>query len=192
MAKSLDEKILNEWLGEHGPYEVCMARYCLDGMLKATEQLAYNAHYEAFVVHARLLVDFFTGRQKKDDLKATVYSASYRAPKREHLNKAMEKVDQQVFHPTAKRTLSRADKVDLDDCIAISKWIELALEQFLEALSSTKHSGIWASEKARDDLIVRLITVSPAAPSASSSDPQTSTTSFGAESVYIINGNGKV
>jgi len=188
MTKRLDEVMLDEWLDEHGPYEVCMMRYCIDGMLKATEQLAYNAHYEAFAVHARLLVDFLTGRQKKDDVKATVFCESYRPPKREHLNKALEKLDHQVFHPTAKRTLSRTDKVELDDCIAISEWIELALKQFLTALSSTKYAGKWDSAKARDDLIVRMIRVSPATLSASSADPQSFTTGIIAENVYKIKG----
>lgn len=187
MAKDVDEVALSEWLSEHGPYEICMQRYCRNKMHEAKEQLDYNAHFDAFATHARVLIDFFTGR-RKGDLFATTFVSAYRAPKREHLQTAINRIDAQVAHPTLDRVIQSADKISRDDCDKIALWIESALESFLKALP-TERRQLWDDGKARNDLVTTYYVASGQL-SASSADPVIVSVTVGASPTVTLKTNG--
>lgn len=177
MAKEHSKEALSDWLDEHGPYDLSMMRYGFDKMSKAVEPMDYNAHFECFILKARVLVDFLTGRQKGSDIKTIHFVPGFTAPPRKHIEGVMAKVNDHSAHPSANRPDSDKAKIALEQCREIGLWIEGAMDAFLKSLPADR---TWNRAKSRDDLRVPAVLTVSSVVSQSSAPTMTSSISTAA------------
>jgi hypothetical protein len=180
-AKQSDRDYEIAWLKDHGPYELCMMRYGLARMKTAIDQLEYNAFFECFCVKARSLVDFLTRRRANNtNFDAKDFDENYSAPPRQHVQSVINRLDDHVVHAGAKRPMTSEGKITLEECNELSEWIELAMSQFLKGMPE-KNQDLWDEKRAA---IPTTIIFVGSAISASSADPQSSTTASLAGNAY--------
>jgi len=107
LTSATDEDIL----GEHLPYELWMLRQTYErlGSPSPDNVLCY-ALIESFCIHARLLLEFFEGKQGN---RAKDYTGgSYQAVHLDNLTKAEKnKLNTQIAHMTGQRTVDSSDKI---------------------------------------------------------------------------------
>ncbi|WP_282949535.1 MULTISPECIES: hypothetical protein [unclassified Sphingopyxis] len=100
-----------EILGEHLPYELWMLRET-DARLKSPPEdyVLRNALIEAFCIHARQLLEFFDNKQGKHAKDFT--GGNYAAAHLSGLTRSeRDKLNTQIAHVTAKRTINPAEKI---------------------------------------------------------------------------------
>ena len=155
MATLLTGDVIANWLDEHLPYELSMLRYSFRRMQAAAEPFDYNAHYECFVVKARLFWLFLANKEEKGNVQASDFELAFRAPDRQHIQAALNKLNSQVLHTGEARPTEASGKVNLSDCRRIVEWAESGMDGFLEALTPERRA-LWNSAKAREDLRVTM------------------------------------
>lgn len=120
---------------------------------------------------ARNWIDFLTGRgSDKKNFDAHDFLPGYKAPPRSHLQMKINDLDGHVVHLSKKRPTESSKKISLDDCIALSQWIESAMSDFLKGLSP-ENARHWNHGKANCVPPQLSLTLPKAKPSASSADP---------------------
>lgn len=149
---------LDNWLRDHLPYELSMLRYTLREMHSAQTQGDYNAYYESFAIHSRVLFDFITGREPKN-VRAVCFVPDYDCPKRkrDQVQSFMNKINPAVAHAGPTRPSDLGDKVQRADCVRVGFWIEEMMRPFVSGLSP-KDREKWNAEMARDDLAITVST----------------------------------
>jgi hypothetical protein len=123
----------NEYLREHLPYEMKMLRYTSKQMLERQHYLSWNAHYEAFAVHARNLANFLSN-DDKGNFKAREFVSTFSAKKGE-LGTAMQTLTNQVFHLAKSRPSTPIGKFNTEHATPVCEWIENNFADFLNKLS---------------------------------------------------------
>lgn len=158
--------VKEQWLADHGPYELCMMRYCFNRLSHAANQLDYNAHFECFASKARVLVDFLDNRGKQsNDIRAVDFTSSYSPPRTEPVKNIISKLSPHVAHASTQRPKTADEKISREDSAKLAEWIEQAMEKFLTSLApETKQ--LWANDKA--GFKTGILVVEAGTPSASS------------------------
>jgi hypothetical protein len=130
---SRDQKIKH--LGDHLPYELLMLRHAYRQMLVDRYALDWNAFYEAFVVHARILFEFLMNEGGPNNFKARDFSSEFIAKKCDTVQRLINQhLHWQVFHFGKQRKSDDEDKVGNEERRAIFDWIEENFTTFIAAL----------------------------------------------------------
>ncbi|WP_409189835.1 hypothetical protein [Bradyrhizobium sp. RDM4] len=142
----IEEQQKKDWLSEHLPYELMMARYSIAQLRQATFWLDWNAFHASFAVSARNLAAFLTNGEKKGNtnFQAHDFIEGFRSRKGD-LAPAFVKLDPQVFH-LGKVRPTDVGKFTLEEAVAIHSWIESEMEKFVEQLGSLR--GHWNARRA--------------------------------------------
>jgi hypothetical protein len=168
----IEEQQKKEWLNEHLPYELMMARHSIAQLRQhSTFWLDWNAFLSSFAVSACNLAAFLTNGEKKgNNFQAHDFIEGFRSRK-ETLAKVFEKLEPQVFH-LGKARPTDAGKFTLQEAEAIQSWIEREMGQFVKQLGSwRKH---WNEQRATPEdrpvgPVLRITGLEPQ--TASSADP---------------------
>ena len=145
----MPDKILLKLIEEHLPYEVDMLRgtyqrLCiLDQTGPETEareqQICRHALIEAFCIHGRALLDFFSNTGKGDDALAQDFTNGYIPPfdqTQEPLKSLRTKLNKQIFHLTKNRAAFEIDKFSPSrDAPTVLSHIEGAIDEFRKFLN---------------------------------------------------------
>jgi hypothetical protein len=172
----IEEQQKEDWLNEHLPYELMMARYSI-GQLRqlSTFWLDWNAFLSSFAVSACNLAAFLTNGEKKgNNFQAHDFIEGFRSRK-ESLSKVFEKLEPQVFHLGKARPTDQG-KFTLQEAEAIHRWIEGEMDQFVRQLGSWRRH--WNEQRATPESrpagpTLRFTGMEPQ--TASSADPITPT-----------------
>jgi hypothetical protein len=188
-----DDEQKNEYLREHLPYELKMLHYTSKQMLEWQHYLSWNAHYEAFAVHARNLVKFLSNGDD-GNFKADQFIRGGFKARTDHICSLMRKLDKQVFHSAKNRPSTLVGKFSADDAPPVCEWIEKNFADFLGKLSPEQRQ-MFDDKKAdpsADEATPQPARgpTAPAAPQSacSSVGVQTYTTSFD-RSVWVVSQN---
>jgi hypothetical protein len=120
---SREKKIIH--LGDHLPYELLMFRHAYQRALEERYQLDWNACYESFALHSRILFNFLMN----------------------------EDLHWQVFHFGKQRKSEDEEKVGREERKIIFEWVERNLTEFEKALANTDFAQYWNRERARLDKV---------------------------------------
>jgi hypothetical protein len=87
-------------------------------------------------MHARALEEFLTKKPKtKNDVRASLFVApGFRAPRKDGIQRALDKIDPQMMHTGRQRTIDPIDKLQTNHATKLLDWIEEGLIKFNEAL----------------------------------------------------------
>lgn len=142
---SLDASI-KDHLSEHIPYSVMMLRYASHRLCQCPPLTAidWNAYYECWAVHARLLANFLTNNSDQTRFRITDLTAGYQydtggvAP-------ILGQLNVQVMHFNPDRTKDNAKKINGADVAALTNWIEGAIAKFKCTLRK-EYREFWGEE----------------------------------------------
>jgi hypothetical protein len=143
-----------EHLGDHLPYEVLMLRHTYDRMNDPRYPLDWNAYYEAFAVHARVLFDFLVNEPDSRNFKASEFATSFKVKTdreiREIQRIVRQELNTQVFHFGKHRSSEPSEKVDLEKVNRVHKWVTDNFSRFIRELNGDlkKH---WYPDRADPD-----------------------------------------
>jgi hypothetical protein len=127
LAKIKADK-MREVLTEHLPYEVQMMRTARELLgTRIQDQWFYNIVHESFFLHARNLIEALQG---DNDFKPKEICEKWSRPP--FIRNMMEKINQQIQHIAAHRTIVHDNKLKFDEVTRVAQWIEDEL-QSLEA-----------------------------------------------------------
>ena len=135
------------FLVEHLSYELLMLRFTHGELSKSQDQLVWNAMYESFAVHARILRTFLASGGGNTNMNASDYiegfKASVPAPEVDSQRKSL---DPQIFHLGKIR--KEADrKPHLDKLSKLFAWLEENTARFGDELPDPFRK-YWQPEKA--------------------------------------------
>ncbi len=122
---------ITDHLSEHIPYSLLMLRYALYCLRAPRSQLDWNAHYECFAVHARLLAVFLTDDSDQTTFRISDLTTGYSVVTQ---LKVFHKLNEQVLHFNSRRTKDAKDKIDGTEVARMASWIERAFSDFEKAL----------------------------------------------------------
>jgi hypothetical protein len=100
------------------------------------EQLDCNAFLESFGVHARNLVDFFSGRPRENCQNARGYVSDFEVPDQRRVEKALARLDRVTLH------LNRQEKFDVSDARELYAWIVPVVLRFQEQLAPSYRASL--------------------------------------------------
>ncbi|MDF0585039.1 hypothetical protein [Bradyrhizobium yuanmingense] len=141
-------------IGHHIPYEVRMMRQTYAMLADGAtclwfSQTVLNALIESFAIHARSLIEFFSGDHSPSDntaaamhfAKSTFTPCSEEGPSRTLLGK----LNAQIAHPSYSRSDKPEDKLTAVDRTELMQFIEKELNRFSQEIKTTyeKH---WPSD----------------------------------------------
>jgi hypothetical protein len=92
-----DQRLRVDFLTEHLPYEVQMLEYCAACVRILPPSLSWNAHYECFCVHARVLYEFLTN-EGSDSFRACEFVRDFSSRKSNETIRIMPLINRQVLH----------------------------------------------------------------------------------------------
>src|SRR5215213_2141554 len=118
------------WMKEHLSYEVLMLRYTMSKIQVLPEGLDWNAYYESFCTHARLLRDFINNDQGQNNFKAKEFIVGFHETIPKPLGNVMSAMNAQVFHPGKSRPSKQEEKVHAGKAREVYDWIEGAMGRF--------------------------------------------------------------
>jgi hypothetical protein len=135
--KDMTPKELTDYLRDHIHYEVLMLRHCYERM-GTSRGLDFNAFLEAFAVHARVLAEFLSeGAKTRNDVRARQYVGGFRSERKDGLIRdTLDKLDEQIFHSSAKRTKDPEKQFNTNLATELWSWIERDVLKFNAALQS--------------------------------------------------------
>lgn len=97
-------------------------------------QLIHNANVEAFLVHARNLIEFFKNKEPCD-FDPRLFTKPGYEPNGNFIDSTLEaKINQQISHLTAERTAIAEEQLGPDEWAKIRGTIEAEIERFEKAL----------------------------------------------------------
>jgi hypothetical protein len=145
----MPDQALVQIIDEHLPYEIDMLRgiYQHFGVSKINPTLSdfdkkilYFSQIEAFCVHARALLDFFSNKRTyPTDSIAGDFTTGYQPTfdlTTEPLKSLYTKLNKQIFHLTTNRTIIDAEKFQPDkDPATLPQAIEAAITNFTACLT---------------------------------------------------------
>jgi hypothetical protein len=119
-----------EHLGDHLPYELLMLRYAYEPTGEDHYQLAWNAYYESFALHARILFDFLTNKKDRGNINfvATDFVTGFTAKEDEEVRRLVnQNLNWQVFHFGKQRKSELEKKLGTEERKKIFDWIDRTL-----------------------------------------------------------------
>ncbi|WP_029081793.1 hypothetical protein [Bradyrhizobium sp. th.b2] len=168
----IEEQQKKDWLNEHLPYELMMARYSVAQLSQATFWLDWNAFLASFAVSACNLAAFLTNGEKGNNFRAHDFIEGFRSRKGDLAN-TFAMLEPQVFH-LGKARPTDDGKFTLQEAIAIHDWIESEMEKFIRQLGSWREH--WNEQRATPvdrpaGPILQITGLQAQVQTASSSDP---------------------
>ncbi|GMO19345.1 hypothetical protein BwSH14_12160 [Bradyrhizobium ottawaense] len=128
-------------------------------------QTVLNALIESFAIHARSLIEFFSGDSSPTDntaaakhfAKPTYSPCSNEGPGRTFMNK----LNGQIAHPSYSRSDKPEDKLTADDRIVLMQFMEREVTRFSQEIKTT-YENHWPSdmkvkEAAKDGAVARVL-----------------------------------
>jgi hypothetical protein len=134
------------FLNEHVSYELLMLRYTRQQLPLELHPLDWNAKFESYFTHARLLCKFFSGTDDNRNIAAHDYVADFSPSGRREMEGLLLKLDQQIFHLGKQRAASER-KLSIDDVDRMSEWLEKNAANFITALPEP-YKKSWNSDHA--------------------------------------------
>ena len=129
---------LQKYLNGHLKYELDMLRYTLSIIKLPIDspqgQRNWNAHFEAFLMHARNLYRFLTNGDSRNQ-RARDFSSRFKADKTDDTKSLFTKVNDQVFHLGKNRPFGASEKANVDGAQKVSDWIEINFRKFIGELA---------------------------------------------------------
>jgi hypothetical protein len=128
-----------EHLGDHLPYEVLMLRHTHNRMNSRIYPLDWNAFYEAFAVHARILLDFLENNSKSNgsNFNASDFSAAFKARRDTEIARIVrQEMNCQVLHFGKNRKSEPSAKVDLEKVNKVHAWVMDNFARFISQLDA--------------------------------------------------------
>lgn len=131
-------------------YELCMFRESLALLYRLPQppdQVLHNVYMEAVLLHARNLLDFYTGKETdKDDIRASHFVSRGEHPQDSwwasslmpYLSGHKEDINKHLSHLTYKRVVEKPEW----NWQKISEEIEAAYKEFLDRLPDTDRT-VW-------------------------------------------------
>jgi hypothetical protein len=125
-----------KWL-EHLEYEYQMLQHAARRLDEIRDQLDWNAYFESFFVHARVLHDFLTDTNPRkfesQNHDAADYVPGFKGIASTEISNALNAAaNRQIFHPGKQRVEGK--KLDTEKCARIEKWISTTLKDFVDRL----------------------------------------------------------
>ena len=120
-----------DFLAEHYVYEIKMLRTAYQLLSHAKEQGRANALIEVFVLHARVLIDFFDSRPRRDDAVAGHFTGTgtFAATATKSICQGLRRrISKQIVHLTYART--GANKIDSSDRLTLLQALEADHAEF--------------------------------------------------------------
>ncbi|MGJ4940691.1 hypothetical protein ACQR1W_08980 [Bradyrhizobium sp. HKCCYLS1011] len=131
-------KMLNHFI----PYEVGMMRALFERLSAGSpSQLQRNAEIEAFHIHARNLIEFFTNDKQCAIDPRTFADSSYTVNGNFIPKKLESKISQQIVHLTHERTDVEKDKLSDSERGETLRFIEAQIRRFEKALKPEWQQG---------------------------------------------------
>jgi len=139
-----------EHLGDHLPYEVLMLRLTHKRMNEDRYPLDWNAYYEAFAVHARVLFDFLMNEPDSRNFKASNF-VKFTAEKDKEIQRIVrQESNTQVFHFGKHRSSEPSKKVHLEKVNRVHKWVMDNFSRFTSELDGDLKEH-WYPDRADPD-----------------------------------------
>jgi hypothetical protein len=149
-----------KYLQEHITYEIIMLRYTYGSLYHKTEA-SWNAHYEAFLVHARNLRDFLSGNSKspnqaKPNVVASLFSSTFTHSIPPKIKDIFKRAHEQVLHLGMYRDYVAPGKLQLHlEVTELYDYIGDTLAAFIAKLNNDFIGRITADTKiVRQRLVV--------------------------------------
>jgi len=135
-----------DFLAEHLLYELLMLRFAHAQILKPQGQLTWNALYESFAVHARILFDFLTNDAHSENMQASDYNSAFEAKDPGAVRGVKNSLNPHVLH-LAKIRKEADRKPHIDRLKKLYVWLDENLIRFGHELPQnfSKH---WHPERA--------------------------------------------
>jgi hypothetical protein len=149
-----------DFFTEHLPYEISMLRATYELARAQKPAAEHNALVEAFLLHARNLIEFFKDRPACDFDPRMFTAASYQLNKEFVADSVMAKVNRQTSHLTAKRISNAADELGPRDWALILRALEEEISRFAKALTKD-YAAKWLLQQ-QSAAITRPAPVPPA------------------------------
>lgn len=151
-----------------------MLRELHDELSRGThDQLIHNANIEAFLVHARNLIEFFKNKPPCDFDPRLFTNAGYE-PDGNFIDSTLEaKINQQVSHLTAERTAVANEQLGPEEWRKIRSSIETQIKRFENALKP-EYKAKWTPTP-------KIIAVKPGAPGPTNAIWMTATATISAD-----------
>ncbi|MBI5319799.1 hypothetical protein [Bradyrhizobium sp.] len=168
----IEEKQKKDWLDEHLPYELKMARYSIAQMRGTSVfYLDWNAYHSSFAVSACNLAAFLTNGEKKgNNLQACDFVQNFKSRK-DNLAGIFSKLEPQVFHLGKARPTDEG-KFNLHEAEKILHWIEEEMAKFISQLGTWRKHWNEARSKPEARPVGPTLRLNRALQTASSADPR--------------------
>jgi hypothetical protein len=124
-----------DFFTEHLPYEISMLRATYELARAQKPAAEHNALVEAFLLHARNLIEFFKDRPACDFDPRMFTNAGYQLNKDFVADSVVAKINRQTSHLTAKRISNAADELGPRDWALILRALETEISRFAKALT---------------------------------------------------------
>jgi hypothetical protein len=122
-----------DWLKEHLVYEYDMLRYSYAMGERLPQGPDWNAYYECFAVHARLLSKFLASDSGSTNFDADDFVEGYAVKPDDRLGRRMNSMNEQVFH-SGKQRKEASKKINGGDLAQMHGWLCHAVEVFASKL----------------------------------------------------------
>lgn len=128
-----------------------MLRYTMEKVQSLPAGNDWNAHFESFCTHARLLRDFVTNDKDSRNFKAKEFVDGCKdEPVPSHIVTIMQKIDSQVFHPGKRRSSKQEEKVYDSKVRQVYDWLETAIARF-ESTLEEPYKSVWTATLVAED-----------------------------------------
>lgn len=124
-----------EFFTEHLPYEISMLRATYDLARAPKPAAEHNALVEAFLLHARNLIEFYKDRPSCDFDPRMFTNASFQLNRDFVADSLVARINRQTSHLTAKRISNAADELGPRDWALILRALEEEMNRFTKALT---------------------------------------------------------
>src|SRR4051794_4626894 len=101
-----------DWIKEHLSYELLMLRYTFGKLYEVQSGLDWNAYYESFCTHARLLRDFLTNKSGSTNFDAKEFVDGFKESVPRPASDIMADMNNEVFHSGKSRPSDGAEKLN--------------------------------------------------------------------------------
>jgi len=113
--------------------------------------LDWNAYYEAFAVHARVLLDFLENKSDARNFRKSDFSGTFKAETDQEIQRIVrQEMNCQVFHFGKSRKSEPSGKVDLEKVNRVHKWVMDNFSRFLAELDDDL-KGHWDPDRANPE-----------------------------------------
>jgi hypothetical protein len=140
-----------EHLDHHLRYEVLMLCHAHSRMNSPGYPLDWNAYYEAFAVHARVLLDFLENKSDGRNFRKSDFSGTFKAETDQEIQRIVrQEMNCQVLHFGKSRKSEPSGKVDLEKVNRVHKWVIDNFSRFLAELDNDLR-GHWDPDRANPE-----------------------------------------